>query len=377
MRLAEAEETIRAIRAGEVDAVMGADSAGPQVFTLNGAEHAYRVLIESMNEGALMLTAGGIILYANQRVAQMIKTPLELVIGNPFRRFLTAPSRAALQPLLKSASRSGAKIQMRLQSADGSDLPVQISLRPLARNGFKNATVGMVVTDLTESRRTEELLRALSHRLVQVQEAERGRVALELHDNITQLLCAIGVRALTLAAHCSPNIGPAKGEVMQLSELLGQAAGEVERISRHLRPGVLEQLGLVAVLRDAGTEFARRTRISLKLACVELEGRLPGDIELTLYRIFQETLANVEAHASAKHVAVRLTQPGNLIQLVINDDGIGFDPDRRRAPRKGKAGLGLLSMRERATYVGGLLKVTSARHSGTEIEVRIPLPSSP
>ena len=232
----------------------------------------------------------------------------------------------------------------------------------------------MVVTDMTEARRNEEMLRALTHRVVQVQEAERGRVALELHDHITQLLCAVLVRSQALADKLSARDGPSKGEAMKLREMLGQTAEEVERISRNLRPSVLDELGLVAVLRDTSTEFAERTGVSVKLACVQLTARLPADTELTLYRILQEALKNVEKHARARHVTVRLTQQGAFVQLTINDDGIGFDPDHHPARRKGKGGLGLLSMRERATYVGGALKVKSARRAGTEIEVRIPLP---
>ncbi len=161
---------------------------------------------------------------------------------------------------------------------------------------------------------------------------------------------------------------------MKLREMLGQTAEEVERISRNLRPSVLDELGLVAVLRDTSTEFAERTGVSVKLACVQLTARLPADTELALYRILQEALKNVEKHARARHVTVRLRQQGDFVQLTIKDDGIGFDPDHRPARRKGKSGLGLLSMRERAIYVGGAFKVKSVRRAGTEIEVRIPLP---
>ena len=138
-RLADAEETLRAIRSGEVDAVVVAGKQGPQVFTLEGAEHAYRVLIESMNEGALTLTADGMILYANQCFARMVKCPLEQVIGSSFRRFLSAEDRATLRPLLKRAGKSGAKIQVLLHAGDGSHMPAQISIRPLAKEWFRTA----------------------------------------------------------------------------------------------------------------------------------------------------------------------------------------------------------------------------------------------
>jgi PAS domain S-box-containing protein len=376
VRLAEAEDTLRVIRSGGVDAVVVAGKQGPQVFTLQGAEHPYRVLIESMNEGALTLTADAVVLYANQRFAKMVKCPLGRVMGGSFRRFLSVEDRATLLPLLRQADKSGSKVLVMLNAADGSQVPVQMSIRPVAENGLSRAAIGMVVTDMTEARRTEGLLRALTQRVVQVQEAERGRVALELHDNISQLLCAIVFRSQALANKLSARDGPSKEEAVRLREMLGETAEEVERISRNLRPSVLDQLGLVAVLREVSTEFAARTGVSIKLACVRLAARLPADTELTLYRILQEALKNVEKHARAQHVTVCLRKQGGFVQLTINDDGIGFDPDRRPAKGKGKSGLGLLSMRERVTYVGGAVKVKSGRRAGTQIEVRIPVPPS-
>ncbi len=333
-RLAEAEEALRAIRSGEVDAVVGAGKSGSQVFTLEGAEHAYRVLIESMNEGALTLTADKMILYANQCFARMVKCPLEQVMGSSFRRFLADEDRASLRALLKRADKSGSKIQVVLHAGDGSQVPAQISIRPLAMDGFNRA---------------------------------------ELHDHITQLLCAILVRSQALADKLSARDGPSKREAIKLRQMLGHTAEEVERISRDLRPSVLDELGLAAVLRDASTEFAERTGVSLKLACVQLTARLPADTELTLYRILQEALKNVEQHARARHVTVRLRRQGDFVQLAINDDGIGFDPDHHPAKRKRKGGLGLLGMRERAMYVGGALNVESARGTGTTILAQVPL----
>lgn len=373
-RVAEADETLRAIRDGEVDAVMGAGGQGHGVFSLEGAEHAYRLLIEAMNEGALTLTTEKMILYANQCFAKMVKCPLEQVAGSSFRRFLSAADGATLRSLMKQAAQSGSKIQMLLHAGDGSKLPVQMSIRPLAKDGMDCVTIGMVVTDLTESRRIEELLRALTQRVVQVQEAERGQVAIELHDNITQLLCAILVRSQTLADQLSAHDGPAKKEALKLRELLGQTAEEVERITRNLRPGVLELLGLDAVLRATSTEFTARTGVAITLTGVELTARLPADTELALYRILQEALKNVQKHAHARHVSVHLAQQGDRVQLTIKDDGIGFDTERHPARRKGMSGLGLLSMRERAAYVGGAFTVKSERRTGTEIEVSIPLP---
>ena len=152
-RLAEAEETLRAIRNGEVDAMVGTGKKDRQVFTLEGAGHAYRRLIESMNEGALTLTTDKMILYANQCFAKMVRRPLEQIIGKSFREFLAVADRAPLRAMLKSAGKSGAKVHLDLHGGNGSQIPVLISVRPLAKRGSETVTVGMVVTDMTAARR--------------------------------------------------------------------------------------------------------------------------------------------------------------------------------------------------------------------------------
>ena len=250
---------------------------------------------------------------------------------------------------------------------------MQISVRPLPANGAHRAATGLVVTDLTEARHNEQMLRALSQRLVQAQEAERGSVALGLHDNITQLLCAMLFRSQALAERLSARDGPAKREAIKLRAMLGKAAEEVERISRDLRPSVLDQLGLVAALRHVSQEFAKRTGIPVRLAFARLTARMPADAELTLCRILQETLKNVERHARARHVTVSLRQQGLFARLTINDDGVGFRRDHHSGTRKETRGLGLLGMQERAASVGGAFLVRSVRRSGTRVEVRVPL----
>ncbi|MEO6003121.1 MAG: ATP-binding protein [Opitutus sp.] len=371
-RVVTAEETLRALRNNEIDTVVVPGTQGPQVFTLQGAEHAYRVLIESMNEGALTLTADLMVLYANQSFARLIKHPLEHVTGSSFTRFLSVEDGVTLRSLVKRADKIGAKVQMTLTAADESAIPAQISIRTVAV-GSSGAAIGMVVTDLTEARRNEYMLRALTHRVVQAQETERGRIALELHDQITQLLCAIGFRSqMLLGTIAGPN-GAAKKEIVKLGRMITKAGEEVERISRNLRPGVLDRLGLIVMLRTATKHFAEQSGTTVNLVCPELPERLPPDIELALYRILQEALKNVEKHGRARHVDVELSRTDKMIRLRIKDDGVGFDPGRRL--RGVNAGLGLLGMRERAAYVRGNLRIKSATGEGTEVEVEIPVPT--
>ncbi len=322
-RLAEAEATLRAIRLGEVDAVVVASRRGPQVYTLEGAGHAYRLLIESMNEGALTLAADQTILYANQCFARMVRCPLEQVIGSSLHRFLTPAAQAVLRPILRRTNRAGGKLLVDLNAIQGPKLPVQVSIRWLARDGGNRAPVGLVVTDLTEARRTEGLLRALAHRVVQVQETERKRLALQLHNRVTQQLCAVHLSSLALQNRLADQAAPAKRAAARLHRLLQRTAGAVERISQELRPSALDHLGLAAVLREAAEKFAGRTGIAVRMTSRSTVPTLPPDSELTLYRIFQEALKNIERHARAGHVQVRLGLSGACVQLTVKDDGRG------------------------------------------------------
>lgn len=370
-RLDEAEETIRAIRNGKVDAVVVAGRHGAQVFTLEGAGLAYRKLIESMNEGALTLATNGTILYANHCFAGMVGCQLEAVVGSPFQRFLRSRDRATLLPILRRAGTQGRKLQIKLKSQGRPPMPAQVSVHALGKDGTGRATVSMVVTDVTEARRVEELLRALTHRLVRAQELERGRVALELHDNITQLLCAAVFCSQALADRLHARDGTLKGEAIRLRDMLGGIADEIQRISHDLGPSVLNNLGLVAVLREKTAEFARRTGLKVTLAGVQPIARLPADIELALFRILQEALRNVEKHARASRVSLILRKDGNVVRLAIHDDGIGCGTGHRPGEGAGRGGLGLASMRERAGIVGGSFRMTSSRRTGTVVEVRV------
>ena len=372
-RLAELEQTLLAITSGEVDTVMVPGKMGDQVFTLEGAEHPYRILIESMQGGALTLTENGVILYANQCFASMVKRPLDQILGIPFDAFISTDDRAILRPLFRRQSKSSANLQITLSADSGPPVPAQIAMRPLKKQTFSHATVGMVITDMTEARRNEEKLRALTHRVFQAQETERGRIAHELHDGITQMLCAISFQSQALLLGIPAENKRALAAAAKMGAIAAATADEVERISSNLRPNVLKKMGLTSALRQASTEFSKRTGISVKVDCVVFSRRLPIDMELALYRILQEGLRNVEKHSQARHVKVRLSSPQGFILLQIADDGIGFDPNRIPIGKKGKHGLGLLSMLERTTHLGGTFNLTSKLSVGSKIEVRIPL----
>ena len=159
-RLGEVEEILRAIRRGEVDAVVVEGAGGERVRTFQDADSAYRVLVEAMPEGAAILTLGGRLLYANGSLARMLRAPLELVMGSSLDRYARPSERAALAALIASARSRPAVGEVMLQRGDGASLPVQLSLTPMGVNGER--AICVVAVDMTERNRVEEQLRSLS-----------------------------------------------------------------------------------------------------------------------------------------------------------------------------------------------------------------------
>ena len=166
-------------------------------------------------------------------------------------------------------------------------------------------------------------------------------------------------------------------EVGEFAGLLRTTANDVQRISTDLKPHGLEILGLVSALRAVVAEFAERMGISIEVSCDTKIARLPGRTELAIYRVLQEALRNVEQHARARHVTVTLKRRGAVVQLTIQDDGIGFDASDRLAKGMQEGRFGLLSMRERANAVGGVLKVNSTSSAGTQVRLNVPLQPNP
>jgi len=158
MRLAEAEETLHAIRTGAVDALLVSGVDGDQVFTLKGADHAYRVLIEAMNEGALTVTMDGVILYANQRVAEMLKAPLEKVIGSRIHLWIAPADHTRFDALVRhDAAATHRREELTLRANDGTFVPGYVSANLLPNDELRGLYC-LVVTDLTEQKRNAALV---------------------------------------------------------------------------------------------------------------------------------------------------------------------------------------------------------------------------
>jgi PAS domain S-box-containing protein len=373
-RLREAEETLHAIQSGEVDAIVVNGPGGERVFTLQGADHTYRIFVERMNEGAAVLSSDHTVLHCNRRFARLLGTRLQRVIGAALEDMIWPDDRARLTALLLRATQRNCRGEIRLKSQAGSPLAVHLSLNPLRLEGTR--AICLIASDLSDVKRVEQELRTsseqsrnLAARLLLVREEERTRIAREIHDELGQSLTAVKIDVAWLASRLP------RGDVAMLERvrttlaLADSIIQSVRRISTELRPGILD-LGLAAAVEWQTQEFQTRTGIQCNLRLLTEEAFAP-DISTAMFRILQETLTNVARHAKATRVEVIKQKQRDRLVLRIRDNGMGFDPED---PSISKS-LGLLGMRERAAMLGGSVDIASRPGKGTSVTAWVPLRS--
>lgn len=373
-RLSEAEETLRAIRSGEVDAIVVNGPGGEKVFTLQGADHTYRVFVERMNEGAAVLSGDHTVVHCNRCFARFLGVGLQSVIGASMPDLVWPDDRARLNDLLRLAAQRSCRGDIRLQSRKGPPLPVHLSLNPLRLDGTR--AVCLIASDLSEAKRAEqelrassEQLRSLAAHLLTVREEERTSISREVHDELGQSLTAVKLDLAWLAKRLPRENGEMLERIRSTRQLAERLIQDVRRISTELRPGILD-LGLAAAVEWQVQEFQARTGIPCNLRLLTHEMFAP-DVSTALFRILQESLTNVARHAEATRVEVVKQKQGDRLVLWIRDNGRGFD---QADPSLSKS-LGLLGMRERAAILGGQVKISSAPGKGTTVIAWIPFPS--
>ena len=373
-RLKTAEETLDAIRSGEVDALMVAGRRGPKVVTLAGGEPAYRILVEAMSEGAATVSRNGAVLYCNGRLAELIRRPSEKVIGSVVQSLIAETERDRFEALLAEAQKGVAKGEFNLRCRDGSLVPVYLSLNRF--RGYKGHVLGMVITDLREQKRrqaaeikqAEVMHRLLLEREFSAQEEERRRIARELHDEAGQLLTSLLVGLRTLED--SASIAGVKAQGHRLRTIAAQAMEEIGRLARGLHPTALEDHGLGVALSRYAAEYSKTHKIAVHLTLGRLDSsNLPHAVQIRLYRILQEALTNVARHSRAKKVSIIFTRSATALTVAVIDDGCGFDAE---AVAASSHRLGIQSMRERAAMLGGTVSFTS-QGKGTRVLLQIPL----
>jgi two-component system sensor histidine kinase UhpB len=227
---------------------------------------------------------------------------------------------------------------------------------------------------LDELERDQAQLRLLANQVIQAQEGERKRIARELHDDTAQVLFAQLLRVTALKASPYDEVR-LLGE--RLETLTVEAIESVRRLALELRPPALDDLGLREALDDLAQRLADTTSINVDLDSDGLRARLSPEIELVLYRVAQEAMTNVVKHAVASSVRISVSRVDNLVHLAIDDDGIGFDPERATARDDQGLGLGLFGMEERVALVGGTLAIRQLIPRGTRVVATVPVDTPP
>lgn len=374
-RLRNAEDALGALRNGAVDALVVNHEGGEQVVTLQGADLPYRILLDQMYAGAVTLTPDGIVVYCNRRFADIVRTPLARVIGTALRRFTPPADRPALAELVGRGSKESVRGEFMVRAGDGTSVPVAVTFSPLRLPGIAEASgvIGVVV-DATERKRQDEIRNHLIEQVMTAQEEERRRIARELHDETGQSLTALLVGLRTLEG--TRTIGKAVKLAQRLREMTAQTLIDVGRLARGLHPRVLDDLGLSAAVARHLQEFAELHGIVMDARLEGLDGEpLPPLVQSTVYRVLQEALTNVARHAGARHASVRVIRNVTTVELRVRDDGTGFEPQTAmgRAAATGRGRLGLQGMRERASLLGGSVRVESRPGKGTTITASLPL----
>ncbi|MDN3682503.1 cache domain-containing protein [Vibrio tapetis subsp. quintayensis] len=233
-------------------------------------------------------------------------------------------------------------------------------------------TVGVIIVltlaiNLHEHRLADKNLKELAHKTVMFQEDEKKHLARELHDGINQLLVSSKCH-LELLGDNLTDVKYSK-HLEQSQQSIMTAISEVRRISHNLRPSALDDIGLEAALTTLLQDYQAHSGVQIETLFDTQKGRLKSEAATTLYRVAQESLNNIEKHARATKITIILQQMGNLLQLVVRDDGIGFNPRQIR----GLDGIGLRNMRERVEFIGGEFELESEPEIGTEITVLLNL----
>ncbi len=224
---------------------------------------------------------------------------------------------------------------------------------------------------LRESEQRELLKGELYNRIVAAQESERQRIARELHDETGQALTAIGMGLRSLEGEFrTSRQGSTRQNLRELESLTAHSLDELQRLIADLRPSHLDDLGLSSALRWYAGNIQERTRLDVQVETRGNEPTIPSPVKTALFRIIQEALTNVIKHAHASKVRILLTYSPKEIQARIVDDGHGFDMEKVESA--GRISWGLKGMEERASLLGGTLRVRSKPDEGTSVEVTIP-----
>jgi PAS domain S-box-containing protein len=257
---------------------------------------------------------------------------------------------------------------------DGIDIECLLSASRTGES-LQNKRIVITYEDITERKRAEEELersrqqmRNLSAHLQSVREKERTSIARELHDELGQLLTALNMDIILLNRKIPAEQRELRERINAMSGLVDVTMKTLKRIYMDLRPGMLDHLGLPVAIEWQANEFSKRTGIPCRLVVKPEDMQLNADLSTAIFRIFQETLTNISRHAEAGRVEVSLRLSCGEVRFVVKDNGKGITEDQMAKPDS----FGLLGIRERVSYWGGVVKITGKKGKGTTVSIRIP-----
>jgi two-component system sensor histidine kinase UhpB len=337
------------------------------------SEQRYAELVEQALEGITVRRPSGDYVFVNDTFCKMLGYSREDLSHMSIRDVVHPDDIETTAQIHQLGHGGHLHLKKRMRRRDGAVIHVEVSAKRL-RNGDIQSTIQDVTERYAAEQRERayaEELRQLSRRLSEAQETERRSIARELHDEVGQALTATRINLKDLQQQVGNS--PLAPRLADSEAVVAELLAKVRQMSLDLHPSVLDDLGLVPALswcvrtRTVGSEL----RVSLDLP--EDLPRFEGIAEITLFRVFQETLSNALKHAEAKHLQVWMRQAGDRLEMRVQDDGKGFDigAARRRA-LSGKS-LGLLGMQERIRLAGGELILESAPEKGTETRVSLPV----
>ena len=346
---------------------------------LQESEERYRRIVETAYEGIWTLDREMKITYLNRRMAEIFGYSMEEMMGRSLFEFCNQDAREQVGQRLEHC-RQGISEQFDIRTCrkDGAELWTLVNATPI-KDGNNNfmGLLGMS-TDITKRKHAEimlqhhgELLRDLSARLAEVEESERKRMAVELHDLVGQNLTALGINLNVIRDTIADKmLTPVHARLNDCMGMVNSTIESIRNVITDLRPSTLDDFGLTATLHWYGELVAKRTGITVTMHVEELSPRLPAHLEVTLFRIFQEALVNVQKHAHATEVTVTLTVKEQNVRLRIQDNGLGFDTAAMDETQE-RRGWGLVMMAERAAAAPGRFDLKSRPGQGTQIRVEV------
>jgi PAS domain S-box-containing protein len=350
-------------------------------------DNMYRVLVEQV-------PAVVFIAYLERGISEVYVSPqIEAALGFSQAEWLEDPIRwyGQIHPDDKQRWSSDAaamcltgsplKSAYRVMARDGRVVWFQCEVKMVRRPDGRPWFLHGIGFDISELKQTEEALqqstaalRNLSARLIRSQDDENRRIARELHDSLGQYLVAIKMNLLALKG----SEGNADAVLTEIDELLERSITETRTLSHLLHPPALDELGLAAAAKWYVEGFAKRSGIDVSIELPPRMDRLPDAIELTLFRVLQESLTNIHRHSGSPSAEIHFAITDAEVSLQIRDHGRGMPQDllNRSQKSSGDSGIGLLGMRERVNELGASLEITSDTN-GTVVSVTVPLNGKP